>query len=245
MDTTLNESASESGGEVMGTFHSKWPSQLWNKVVDRIAPLVFRIYTGNSAGTGFVISVGSADSDEYHHAILATAWHVIEEAASNPIDVQIVSVDRTKVFDTHADRMHVQQIGEVVHDTGLIMLSTKKQIIEQRQLAPIMPFHLKLARGAEVGWLGFPGFVDPELCFFHGHVSGYLNEPPTYLIDGVAINGVSGGPVFDDRAHLIGLVSAYIPNRVDAQTTLPGLAALMPINAIRQFMEQKMNARSL
>jgi len=127
----------------------------------------------------------------------------------------------------------------------LILLSTKKHIINHQQLAPMMPYQSMLARGAEVGWLGFPGLVEPELCFFHGNVSGSLNEPPTYLIDGVAINGVSGGPVFDERAHLIGLVSAYIPNRVDAQTTLPGLAALVPINGIRFFMENNMSARIL
>jgi hypothetical protein len=34
-----------------------------------------------------------------------------------------------------------------------------------------------------------------------------LKAPPVYLVDGVAINGVSGGPVFDDRCHLVGLVS--------------------------------------
>lgn len=245
MSNTPDESVSASGGEATGTFRPKWPSLPWDKVVDRISPIVFRIYAGDSAGTGFLISVGAGIGDDCHHAIVATAWHVIEEASSKSIDVQIVSADRSKVFDTREDVMRVQQIGETVHDTGLIMLSTKKHIIEQEQLAPIMPFHSMLARGSEVGWLGFPGLVEPEMCFFHGHVSGYLNEPPTYLIDGVAINGVSGGPVFDDRAHLIGLVSAYIPNRVDAQTTLPGLAALVPINTIRFFMENNMGARVL
>jgi hypothetical protein len=49
-----------------------------------------------------------------------------------------------------------------------------------------------------------------------------LRKPPVYLVDGVAINGVSGGPVFDDRCHLAGLVSAYLPNRVAPNTTLPG-----------------------
>lgn len=100
-----------------------------------------------------------------------------------------------------------------------------------------------MARGAEIGWLGFPGIVEPELCFFHGYVSGYLNDPPTYLVDGVAINGVSGRPVFDNRAHVIGLVCAYRPNRIDDQTTLPGVTALMPTNAIRYWMEEHIGAK--
>lgn len=102
-----------------------------------------------------------------------------------------------------------------------------------------------MPRGSEVGILGFPGLVEPELCFFKGSVSGFLNQPPTYLIDGVAINGVSGGPAFDSRAHLIGLVSAYIPNRVDESTTLPGLMSLMPISAIRFYLETSMKAHVL
>jgi len=217
----------------------------WVEVVDQISPQVFRIYAGNSAGTGFFISIKETGPDGINHAILATAWHVIEEAASKPIGVRLVSADRTKVFGPREDQMRVQQLGETAHDTGLILLSTKKPIVGRDQLVPMLPFQSMLARGAEVGWLGFPGLVEPELCFFHGNVSGSLNNPPTYLIDGVAINGVSGGPVFDERAHLIGLVSAYIPNRVNPQTALPGLAAPVPINAIRYFMETNMQARIL
>jgi hypothetical protein len=109
----------------------------------------------------------------------------------------------------------------------------------------MLRWDLMMPKGAPIGWMGFPGITEPELCFFHGHVSGYVGDPPTYLIDGVAINGVSGGPAFDNRAHLIGLVSAYIPNRVNPHTTLPGLMAAVPINAIRLFMEANMGATIL
>lgn len=47
-----------------------------------------------------------------------------------------------------------------------------------------------------------------------------------YLIDGVAINGVSGGPVMygteTDGIQIVGTVSAYQANRVTGET-LPGL----------------------
>ena len=240
---THSEQFAESGGKLTGTFRPKWPSLPWHEVVDRITPITFRVYTGNTAGTAFIVSWKGNDAQQ--SAILATAWHVIEEAASKPIDVQIVSSDRRKIFDTRVDEMRVQQIGSSAHDTGLILLRSKKPIIAPGQLAPILDFRSMIARGTEVGWLGFPGFVEPELCFFHGHVSGFINKPPLYLIDGVAINGVSGGPVFDERCHLTGLVSAYLPNRVSKQTTLPGLAALVPINAIHYFLQHTMNALTL
>jgi hypothetical protein len=48
----------------------------------------------------------------------------------------------------------------------------------------------------------------------------------SYLIDGVAINGVSGGPVFhctySNKAQIIGCVSMYHANRVTGEA-LPGL----------------------
>jgi hypothetical protein len=66
----------------------------WVEVVDRITPLVFRIYAGNSAGTGFFVSVRQSGPDGINHAIVTTAWHVIEEAApccynANPVPSQL------------------------------------------------------------------------------------------------------------------------------------------------------------
>ena len=89
-----------------------------------------------------------------------------------------------------------------------------------------------LPRGTAIGWLGYPGLVFPELCFFHGVVSGHLETPPVYLIDGVAINGVSGGPAFDPSGLVVGLVSAYLPNRLHPDTTLPGLMIVTPLTHI-------------
>src|SRR5829696_544452 len=44
--------------------------------------------------------------------------------------------------------------------------------------------------------------TEPEMCFFHGHVAGYLNDPPDYLVDGVAVNGVSrGASIRQQSAH--------------------------------------------
>jgi hypothetical protein len=105
-----------------------------------------------------------------------------------------------------------------------------------------MPLETMLPRGAEVGWLGFPGLVYPELCFFRGVVSGYSERPPIYLIDGVAINGVSGGPAFDRTGLLAGFVSAYVPNQVSGDLTLPGLMILTPLNLVRLWMQEILGA---
>lgn len=81
--------------------------------------------------------------------------------------------------------------------------------------------------GVAVGWLGYPNpeVVDGELCcFFSGHISGIRGS--RYFIDGVAIHGVSGGPVFlptsDGIPMVIGCISQYRPN-ISHGAALPGL----------------------
>jgi Trypsin-like peptidase domain len=224
---------------------SKWPELDWDEVVDRVTPIVFRVYAGRSAGTAFVVSLGTEKATLLNCAILATADHVLATSVDTADKVRLVSADRQKTFDADVDEMRIQPLGERIHDTMLILLKSKKPILEQEKLLPMLQWDLVMPKGSPIGWMGYPGMMEPELCFFHGHVSGFVNDPPTYLIDGVAISGVSGGPAFNNKAHLIGLVSAYIPSRVDPHTTLPGLMALVPIGAIRLFMEANMSATIL
>jgi hypothetical protein len=80
--------------------------------------------------------------------------------------------------------------------------------------------------GAEVGWLGFPAIAPHTLCFFSGNISAHQEFRNAYLIDGVAINGVSGGPVLylteTDGVQIVGIVSADSANRATGEA-LPGL----------------------
>lgn len=223
----------------------KWPELPWDKVVDRISPSVFQLQAGQSAGTAFVVSVAVGNEGACFHTMLATAWHVIEPAAGTNATFRLISSDKKRVHDSDTDEFAFHPLGDAVFDTALVAVKTTAPLIEQSQLLPILPWHSMIARGGDVGWLGFPGIVGSELCFFKGVVSGYLNDPPTYLIDGVAVNGVSGGPAFDDRTHLMGLVSAYIPNQLNSEMTLPGLAAVIPISAIRYYLEHNLGARVL
>ena len=222
---------------------SNWPELRWDEAVDRVSKSVFRLYAGSMAGTGFLIGLGRDPNTGDSFATLATAWHVLEGLPGTTEELEIASVDGKTVFSSAADQIGFYPLGDVRYDTALIVLRTGAPLIKQNELLPLFPHDSVLARGADIGWLGFPGITEPELCFFHGHISGYLNDPPTYLVDGVAINGVSGGPAFDNRTHIIGLVSAYLPNRMDTNTTLPGVMALVPINAIRYWMEHRVGAR--
>jgi hypothetical protein len=60
-------------------------------------------------------------------------------------------------------------------------------------------------------------------------------------VDGVAINGVSGGPAFIREKMLVGVVAAYIPNRATGEP-FPGLAV---VRGVEQFHELAESFRSI
>lgn len=225
--------------------NSSFPSLPWPEVVDRISPSVFCVNAGDSAGTGFAISLGRSPNESRHFTMVATAWHVLAGLETASDTLELVSHDGTKTVSDQTDHIGFLRLGPSVFDTALIYLDTAEPLIDVADLLPMLPVDSMLPRGAMVGWLGFPSVAEPEFCFFHGTISGHIGTPPTYLVDGVAINGVSGGPVFDDRCHLVGMVSAYLPNKIDEQTMLPGLAAVTPINAIRYWIDTSLKATDL
>jgi hypothetical protein len=108
---------------------------------------------------------------------------------------------------------------------------------------PLVAQDMFIKPGVEIGWLGFPAIPRADLCFFSGRISAYLEEDSAYLVDGVAINGVSGGPAFHlagDSLRLLGIISAYIPNRATGDV-LPGVAV---VRDTTQFHELVARLRS-
>lgn len=212
---------------------------LWPEVIPKLEPLVLRVYAGNSVGTAFIIGLNRAD--DARTTMLVTALHVVEHVLGNDLPLELVRSDGAVVSELISGPVHVYLVGPPECDTALIQVPTKEPLISQEELLPI-PLESMLPRGCELGWLGYPGLVLPELCFFRGVVSGFQEEPPVYLVDGVAINGVSGGPAFDRSGLVVGLVSAYVPNQVTSTKTLPGLMIVTPLNLVRIWMEKIMGA---
>jgi hypothetical protein len=79
------------------------------------------------------------------------------------------------------------------NDSAVILFSREKLSLPGTVLS-LLAMNRYVVVGAEVAWLGFPSVAPETLCFFSGNVSAVFGGG--YLIDGVAINGVSGGPVF-------------------------------------------------
>ena len=78
-------------------------------------------------------------------------------------------------------------------------------------------------------------------CFFSGRVSAHLDSKDGYFVDGVAINGVSGGPAFhyepDGSLVLTGLLSAYMPNKAPG-VPLPGLAVVKHVGQLQKVVRE-------
>jgi len=201
----------------------------WYEAVDVIGRHVVRISTPRGSGTGFLVSYGKTNPT----CAVATAAHVIDHAHywEEPIRLDHVSSGQSLLI-RHVDRAIFLDSRR---DTAAVLFDRKNLPFPTDTLG-LAPEGKFLRVGNEIGWLGFPAISVLNLCFFRGSVSALLQDQDAYLVDGVAINGVSGGPAFfvDGTAVVImGVVSAYVPNRVTGET-LPGLGI---IRSVKQFHE--------
>jgi hypothetical protein len=125
-------------------------------------------------------------------------------------------------------------------DSAVILIEAENLKIPET-LIPLLPTTTPLLIGAEVGWLGFPAVAPSSLCFFSGNISARQEWRHAYLIDGVAINGVSGGPVMysteADGVQIVGSISAYVSNRATGET-LPGLAIARDVSYLHDTISK-------
>lgn len=192
-------------------------------MVEAVTPYVVRIWTPQGSGTGFIVSCSKTTP----LCAVATADHVINHAHywEEPIRIEQISTGKTLLL---------RQVDRAVNtkpktDTAAIVFERKDLVIPGDGI-PLIGKDRHYKPGVEIGWLGFPAIPRASLCFFSGRISAWLPAPEdSYLVDGVAINGVSGGPAFTVESKLMGVVSAYIPNRATGEP-LPGLAVVRGVN---------------
>jgi len=205
----------------------------WHMAFEQIAPYVVKIITPQGSGTGFLVAV----SGNKHLVGIATATHVLDFAHywEQPIRIEHAKSGET-IFLNNADRFvevnYKRDIASIVIPNGKLPFPSETLgIIAEDKYIKI---------GVELGWVGFPAIAQNNLCFFSGTVSSWVEEDGFYFVDGVAINGVSGGPAFcikDNKVHLIGVVSAYVPNRATG-ATLPGLCVVRDVQPLNKMITE-------
>src|SRR5262249_62208479 len=125
--------------------------------------------------------------------VVATASHVLSHAHywEEPIRLHHHATGQTLVLKPDKRAIDVNEKT----DTSAILFEAGDLSLPSEVLELTKKDHY-LKPGVEVGWLGYPAVAGANLCFFSGHISAYIESESAYLVDGVAINGVSGGPAF-------------------------------------------------
>jgi len=198
----------------------------WSTAVETIRPHVVRISTPRGSGTGFLISNGKKSAV----CGIATAAHVIDQAHYWEEPIRIDHLDSGKSVVARRDERAV--FLDEARDTAAVLFQRADLPFPADPLG-LAPKDMFLKVGKDIAWLGFPAIPTAGLCFFTGNVSAWIGDQRAYLVDGVAINGVSGGPAFhvgpQNLVVVIGVVSAYVPNRATGEV-LPGLSVVRDVS---------------
>jgi hypothetical protein len=205
-------------------------TSLWANAVAKVSKYAILIETPGGRGTGYVVQSppGSGNS------CVITAWHVVQHAHEWHEPIKLTHFPSNKQAFLNANSRRITSAQQ--RDQAIIEFSAKDLPLPTERL-PLMEINKRLNAGVEIGWLGFPGVAPFSLCFFCGHISAWLEQDEAYLVDGVAINGVSGGPAFvqDEKENptFIGLVTEYRPNFATG-APLPGVSLVRSINPLVQ-----------
>jgi len=206
----------------------------WNTIVDKVSPYVVKIDTPSGHGTGFLCLF----NEDKSFCGIATARHVVSYADTwqQPMRLEHYQ-SSSNLFLKESDRVIWLDSDT---DSAVILIHTG-QLGLPETLIPLLPMSTPLVIGAEVGWLGFPAVAPYSLCFFSGNISARQEWRHAYLIDGVAINGVSGGPVMysteAEGVQIVGSISAYVSNRAGGEA-LPGLAIARDVSYLHDTISK-------
>lgn len=205
----------------------------WHEAIQQLRPCVVRIATPQSSGTGRLVSRSSTTV----LCAIATAAHVIDHAHywDEPFRIFHLGSGESVLLRPSERAVHI----EPALDSAAVVFPLGDLPLPDATL-PLVPKDKFIKPGVEIGWLGFPAIPRADLCFFSGRVSAYLEADAAYLVVGVAINGVSGGPAFRlaaDFHSVMGTVSAYIPNRATVDV-LPGVAVVRDATQFHDVTER-------
>lgn len=131
-------------------------------------------------------------------------------------------------------RRIIPKLNEEIDGDSAAILIYKSGLDFPSDCLPLWDFSSEIPIGTEVGWLGYPYLVNERILtpsFFSGPISNLFPDLQQYAIDGVAIHGVSGAPLFcklnNDGPFVIGTISSYFANRIPVEGSVeswPGIA---------------------
>ena len=132
--------------------------------------------------------------------LILTNYHVVSQVALEPQRYRLnyQTVDGAKGA--------LQLIAfDVVHDLALVRMATPPPALAARGTFEFRPAATPLAQGERIFSLGNP--LDVGFAVVEGTYNGMVERSflPQILFSGSLNPGMSGGPVLDDRGHIVGV----------------------------------------
>ena len=204
------------------------PTLPWHLVCDKVRPYLFKIETPIGHGTGFLFGF----NQNHRLAVIATAYHVVADVIAwrQPIKLHHETSGKMLYFEHGKTAV----LGDERRDSAVIILTPPKEFTLPTNTPELLDASKFMKVGSPLGWMGYPSIAPSELCFFQGSVSARLAQANAYLLDGVAIHGVSGGPVFSNSMRLAGIVSAYWSNNQPGGN-FPGLLKVVDVAHLHEI----------
>ena len=204
----------------------------WVEAAKILVPHMVKLEIPNSQGSGFFIAVSTEGKTKC--AVIATAAHVIGHAFKWSEPIIVTGYKRTVTL------MPNQYLAQMNESLDLAILEVPWDAVDF-PATPLPTTNPKdeLPAGYPVAWCGFPNMANDINCLFSGHISASVASMGDYLVDGVVIHGVSGGPAFicdNSNVTIIGLLSQYLPNRETGES-LPGLGVIKRINPLTEYFD--------
>jgi hypothetical protein len=200
----------------------------WTDAIESIREHIFLVQTPSGQGTGFLAPSLPGSKLE----CIITARHVIEHAQEWKEPIKLTHFPTKKEIFLNEKLRNIKWHPN--RDTAIIEFPATRPPLPSNDIKLIRE-DIRLKEGYQIGWLGFPSVAPRNMCFFCGHVSAWLDFEEAYLVDGVAIHGVSGGPAFamneDGETAVVGLVTEYRPNMCQGNA-LPGVSLVRAINPL-------------
>jgi len=191
----------------------------WDEAINAVTPHVVKIETPTGYGTGFLAFYNLFGD----WCGIATAAHVVSHADEWQQPIRVLNEASSLPRFLKADERVI--FLDVATDSAILLFLKGDLQLPECPIA-MLPMGEPCKIGIDIGWLGYPAIEPNTLCFFAGTLSARQASRQAYLVDGVAINGVSGGPVFHcptpNEVQIIGCVTAYHANRATGEA-LPGL----------------------
>ena len=209
----------------------------WADNFKTIEPYIMYIETPDGSGTAYLFTYNERKTI----VGFATAAHVVEHAYNWKQPIKLTHyITQKELFLKDDDR--AIWINQMRDSASILIINNNLDI--PKDALPLIDPKKHLLIGAEVGWVGFPSIASPNLCLFTGRISARIKYLDSYLIDGVAINGVSGGPVIHyspkNKIRIIGTVSSYVSNRRYGET-LPGLLRVQDVTPFHDTINTLMS----